>query len=91
MTIALYNKYYSEYQATKEKLASQIPKPRQFDFNEDKIFSRFGLFKRRCEKLADMFSTIIQFEELAEHKEIVGMEVLITRFFRIVNEFKRKP
>ena len=91
LTIALYNKYYSEYQATKEKLASQIPKPRQFDFNEDKIFSRFGLFKRRCEKLADMFSTIIQFEELAEHKEIVGMEVLITRFFRIVNEFKRKP
>ena len=91
LTIALYDKYYSEYQATKEKLASQIPKPRQFDFNEDKIFSRFGLFKRRCEKLADMFSTIIQFEELAEHKEIVGMEVLITRFFRIVNEFKRKP
>ena len=70
MTIALYNKYYSEYQATKEKLASQIPKPRQFDFNEDKIFSRFGLFKRRCEKLADMFSTIIQFEELANTKRL---------------------
>ena len=91
LIIALYDKYYAEYQATKQKLATQVPKPRQFDFNEDKIFSRFGLFKRRCEKLADMFDTIIQFEELGEHKEIVGMEALITRFFRIVNEFKRKP
>ena len=42
-------------------------------------------------KLVEMLSTIGQFEELAKNKHIDGMDLLMKKFFKIVDEFKRKP
>ena len=49
------------------------------------------MFVKRCGKLVEMLSTIGQFEELAKNKHIDGMDLLIRRFFKAVDEFKRKP
>ena len=47
--------YRDQYQQTKRKL-QQVPKGRQFDFNEMQIFGKFDLFCRRIIKLIDMFN-----------------------------------
>jgi dynein heavy chain len=81
--------YQDQYRQTKEKLMAQ-PKGKQFDFSENQIFGTFELFCKRVQKLVDMFSTIQQFTMLAKHN-IEGMDSLIENFFKIVDEFKRKP
>ena len=45
---------------------------------------------RRVEKLIDMFSTVEQFTVLSKHN-LEGMDGLMSNFFGIVAEFKRKP
>ena len=66
-----------------------MPKGKQFDFSETQIFSKFDLFCRRIIKLIDMFSTIHQFNALADH-QLEGMEGLIAAFFKIIGDFKKK-
>jgi dynein heavy chain len=44
--LQLHETYLSQYEFTKKRLES-MPKTRQFDFNPQKIFGRFDLFKRR--------------------------------------------
>ena len=56
--------YQEQYRLTKKKL-QQMPKGKQFDFNEMQIFGKFDLFCRRIIKLIDMFSTIDQFTSLS--------------------------
>eukprot|EP00949_MAST-11_sp_MAST-11-sp1_P002825 g2825.t1 len=80
--------YQEQYRLTKDKLLT-MPKGRQFDFSETQIFSKFDLFCRRVIKLIDMFSTIHQFQSLAQH-HLEGMEALIATFFRIVADFKKR-
>ena len=80
--------YQDQYRLTKKKLA-QMPKGKQFDFNEMHIFGKFDLFCRRVIKLIDMFSTIDQFKSLSVNK-LEGMEQLIARFHQIVKEFRGK-
>ena len=48
-------------QETKARLA-QMPKGKQFNFDEGVIFGKFTLFRRRLEKIEDMFSSIKQFQ-----------------------------
>ena len=59
--------YQDQYRLTKKKL-QQMPKGKQFDFNEMHIFGKFDLFCRRVIKLIDMFSTIDQFKSLSVNK-----------------------
>ena len=81
--------YQASYALMRQQLADN-PKGKQFDFNENIIFGKFDLFCRRVEKLVDMFSTVQQFSALARHN-LEGMEGLMTNFWSIVGDFKRKP
>ena len=80
--------YQEQYRLTKKKL-QQMPKGKQFDFNEMQIFGKFDLFCRRIIKLIDMFSTIDQFTSLSRNK-LEGMEDLIEQFHSIVKDFRQK-
>ena len=64
--LQLHETYLAQYEFTKKRLES-MPKTRQFDFNPQKIFGRFDLFKRRLQKLIDLFQTQEQFETLEQH------------------------
>lgn len=86
--IKLLDEYRRHYKDTKVRLAS-MPKGKQFNFDETAIFGKFVRFRRRLEKLIDMFSSIQQFKAL-ERKRIDGMEELIHSFDTLVNEFKLK-
>ena len=83
-------RYFEEYMATKDRL-EQNPKGRQFDFDEDQIFAKINLFGKRVSKLLDMFTTIKQFTTLNEKNSIDGLVGPIKAFFKVVEEFKRKP
>ena len=83
-------RYAEEYMATKDRL-EQNPKGRQFDFDEDQIFAKINLFGKRVSKLLDMFTTIKQFTTLNEKNSIDGLVAPIKAFFKVVEEFKRKP
>lgn len=87
-SIQLYEEYRKHYKDTKAKLAT-MPKGKQFNFDETSIFGKFTRFRRRLEKLIDMFSSIQQFRAL-EKKRIDGMDELINSFDTLVNEFKLK-
>ena len=86
--IELFHEYKKQYEETKTKLA-QMPKGKQFNFDENIIFGRFDLFVRRLEKLNDMFSSTRQFEAL-KHAEIDGMKGLVDEFDKLISEFKKK-
>jgi dynein heavy chain len=90
LCLKLNEEYQEHYRLTRDRLLSQ-PKGKQFDFNEAKIFSKFDLFCKRVSKLIDMFTTIHQFNLLAQHTHIDGLENMIKAFFRIVDDFRRKP
>ena len=87
-SIKLLDEYRRHYKDTKARLAT-MPKGKQFNFDETAIFGKFVRFRRRLEKLIDMFSSIQQFKAL-ERKRIDGMEELIHSFDTLVNEFKLK-
>eukprot|EP00217_Crustomastix_stigmatica_P013603 CAMPEP_0183798542 /NCGR_PEP_ID=MMETSP0803_2-20130417/19119_1 /TAXON_ID=195967 /ORGANISM="Crustomastix stigmata, Strain CCMP3273" /LENGTH=4519 /DNA_ID=CAMNT_0026043227 /DNA_START=42 /DNA_END=13598 /DNA_ORIENTATION=- len=89
VAIKLNEAYQEQYKLTRDRLLSQ-PKGKQFDFGEQRIFSKFDLFCKRIGKLIDMFTTIHQFSELAQHTHIDGLEDIIKNFFVIVDEFKGK-
>ncbi|OQS05067.1 dynein heavy chain, outer arm [Thraustotheca clavata] len=78
--------YQEQYRLTKDKLLT-MPKGKQFDFSETQIFGKFDLFCRRIIRLIDMFSTIHQFQSLADHS-LEGMSELIETFQKIIAEFK---
>lgn len=86
--IKLFEKYSSTYADTKFKLA-QMPKGKQFNFDESAIFGKSQRFVRRLEKLIDMFSSLQQFRAL-EAKRIDGMEKLVASFDFLIEEFKSK-
>jgi dynein heavy chain len=81
--------YQEQYRGVRDALAEN-PKGKQFDFNENVIFGKFDLFCRRVEKLIDMFSTVEQFTTLSNN-DLEGLEGLMTSFFQIVSDFRRKP
>ena len=81
--------YQASYALMRQQLADN-PKGKQFDFNENIIFGKFDLFCRRVEKLVDMFTTVEQFTVLSKHN-LEGMDGLMSNFFSIVADFKRKP
>ena len=87
----LYDAYRAKYDATREALAIQRPRPKLFEFDAEKIFGKFALFSKRCQKLVEMLNTIAIFEQLGKNKHIDGLDVLIKKFFKVVEEFKRKP
>eukprot|EP00960_Hanusia_phi_P069522 767109-Hanusia_phi.AAC.3 len=89
MSLKLNDAYQELYRLTKEKLQTQ-PKVKQFDFNESRIFGKFDLYCKRVQKLMDMFTTIVQFSALANNK-VEGMDSLISQFFQLVDDFKKKP
>ena len=89
LVVELRDRYRAEYSATKKKLREN-PSNRQFDFDEERAFGKFDLFAKRLHKLVDMFTTIVQFTQLAERR-MDGMEGVIRRFFVVAEEFKRKP
>ena len=86
--LKLNESYQENYRLTKDKLLT-MPKGKQFDFSETQIFGKFDLFCRRAIKLIDMFSTIHQFNALADHK-LDGMENLIEQFKAITTQFRNK-
>jgi dynein heavy chain len=90
LAVKLEERYKEEYRLTRERLQTQ-PKGKQFDFDIEKIFGKFELFTKRLNKLVDMFTTIHQFSTLAEHTHIDGLEEMIQNFFKITDDFKRKP
>lgn len=90
LCVRLNEQYQEQYRLTRDRLLTQ-PKGKQFDFNEQKIFSRFDLFCKRITKLIDMFTTVHQFSTLAQHSHIEGLSDMTKNFFAIVDEFKKKP
>ena len=86
--LQLNEEYQDQYRLTKEKLMT-TPKGKQFDFSEAQIFGKFDLFCRRLIKLMDMFSTMQQFNSLAEQK-FEGLGPLLRTFNEIVKSFRSK-
>ena len=86
--LQLNEEYQDQYRLTKEKLMT-TPKGKQFDFSEAQIFGKFDLFCRRLIKLMDMFSTMQQFNSLAEQK-FEGLSPLLRTFNEIVRGFRSK-
>jgi dynein heavy chain len=86
--IDLMNAYKREYGSTKEKLA-QMPKGRQFNFDESAIFTRFQIFVKRLEKLVDMFSSLQQYLMLKD-SEVDGMEELVLEYGNLLTGFQKK-
>ena len=62
-------------------------KGKQFDFSETQIFGKFDLFCRRLIKLMDMFSTMQQFQSLAQQK-FEGLDPLLASFREVVQNFR---
>ena len=86
--IELKNSYRNEYISTCKKL-EEIPKGKQWTFDQSIIFIKFEKFCRRLEKLIDMFSSIQQFK-LLESQHIDGVQKIIINFNKLINEFKKK-
>jgi dynein heavy chain len=86
--LQLNEEYQDQYRLTKEKLMT-TPKGKQFDFSEAQIFGKYDLFCRRLIKLMDMFSTMQQFNSLAEQK-FEGLGPLLRTFGEIVKGFRSK-
>lgn len=87
-SINLSERYHAAYIDTAKELA-QMANGKQFDFDEGVIFGKFTRFRRRLEKLIDMFSSIKQFRAL-ENKRIDGMEGLIRDFYGLIQRFREK-
>ncbi len=83
--------YQEQFRLTRDKLAEPGSEGKPWNFNEHKMFVRFDLFCKRCNKLTDLFSTIHQFATLAQQTHIDGLEEIIKSFFAIVDDFKRRP
>ena len=62
-------------QSAKQRLMS-MPNGKQFNFNEESIFGRFDAFTRRLEKLVDIFSSIKQFDMLAQQVSLCELVFL---------------
>ena len=90
LALRLNEAYQEQYKLTRDRLMSQ-PKGKQFDFAEARIFGRFDLFCKRVSKLIDMFTTVTQFSSLAQHTHIEGLADMISSFYTIVEEMKKKP
>lgn len=89
MAINLADSYEKAFEHTRRQLMTQ-PKGKQFDFNKDKIFEKFNIFKRRLEKLVDMFKTIHQFSSLEQHTHIEGLSDMIANFNTITDNVRMK-
>jgi dynein heavy chain len=87
-SIRLCEEYKAHYKETKARLA-QMQKGKQFEFDETIIFGKFTRFRRRLEKLIDMFSSIKQFRAL-DAKRVDGLEPLIRQFDALITDFKMK-
>lgn len=42
--------------------------------------TKYGLFAKRCSKLAEMFGTVHQFAQLAQHTHIEGIGTVVAKF-----------
>jgi dynein heavy chain, axonemal len=89
VSIDLFEAYDKAYELTRRQLMTQ-PKGKQFDFDKDQIFERFNHFKRRLEKLVDMFTTIHQFSSLEQHTHIDGLGDIILTFDAITDDVRSK-
>jgi dynein heavy chain len=89
VAIDLADAYEKAYEHTRRQLMTQ-PKGKQFDFNKDVVFEKFNHFKRRLEKLVDMFTTIHQFSSLEQHTHIDGLTGMIANFHQIVGDVRNK-
>lgn len=86
--IQLAEKYSSCYNDTANEL-SKTSSGKQFNFDTHLIFSKFTRFRRRLEKLIDMYTSIKQFRAL-ELKRIDGMEPHIQAFKELITRFAER-
>jgi dynein heavy chain, axonemal len=89
VAINLADSYEKAFEHTRRQLMTQ-PKGKQFDFNKERIFEKFNIFKRRLEKLVDMFKTIHQFSSLEQHTHIEGLSDMIATFNTITDNVRIK-
>lgn len=54
------------------------------------IFGKFDAFCKRIQKVIDMFSIIEKFS-LLQQLGVEGMDVIVRRFYNILNQLQRKP
>ena len=87
-SLSLYDSYLYHYKSIKQKL-EQLPKGKQFNFDETAIFGKFTRFRRRLEKLIDMFTSIAQFRLLAK-KRFDGLDALLHSFAQLVADFRQR-
>ena len=87
-SLTLYDSYLFHYKSIKSKL-EQLPKGKQFNFDESAIFGKFTRFRRRLEKLIDMFTSIDQFRLLAK-KRFDGLDDLLYSFHTLVHDFRQR-
>ena len=86
--IRLYDVYLFQYNSIKQKL-ELLPKGKQFNFDDAVIFAKFTRFRRRIEKLMDMFHSIKQFATL-QHKRVDGLNDLLYSFGTLIGDFKQR-
>lgn len=87
--IKLSHKYKDDFNTTKMK-NSDLPKARQWDFDNNMIFSKFDKFIKRVRKLIEIFSIIKQFDALNKHKNLEGIQELNKNFRAKIDAFKAK-
>ena len=49
----------------------------------DAALAKYGLFAKRCAKLAEMFGTVDQFAALAAHTHIEGVSTVLAQFMQV--------
>jgi dynein heavy chain, axonemal len=80
--------YRDNYLRVKEKL-QELPESKQFDFPDMQIIGKFDLFCQRITKLMDLFSTVQQFKNLAQHK-FENIDALLAEFHTMITLFRGK-
>ncbi|KAI8902513.1 dynein heavy chain and region D6 of dynein motor-domain-containing protein [Globomyces pollinis-pini] len=81
--------YQRCFHEIKKKL-QETPNEKQFDFSEMYIFGKFDAFCKRIQKVIDMFNIIEKFS-LLQRLGVEGMDLIVRRFYNILNQMQRKP
>lgn len=52
----------------------------------EQALAKYGLFAKRCSKLAELFTTVHQFAQLAQHTHIEGVGAVLAKFGEVGRE-----
>eukprot|EP00768_Dysnectes_brevis_P002834 gnl/Dysnectes_brevis/2072_a2396_807.p1 GENE.gnl/Dysnectes_brevis/2072_a2396_807~~gnl/Dysnectes_brevis/2072_a2396_807.p1 ORF type:complete len:4631 (+),score=1942.19 gnl/Dysnectes_brevis/2072_a2396_807:116-13894(+) len=89
-SIHLNNHFQAEYRKVKQKVATETPTGKQFNFSEACIFGNFDLFCQRLRQVVNIFTTALQFTSLRKCT-LPGLGTIMDFSDKLVTALKRKP